>query len=197
MASRESKHTATESGFLNNVYVLSCFETRHKYSHLSRCPGESTLCCAKSLHHIQFFETLWTIACLAPVSMGSSRQEYWSGVAMPSSRGSAQPGDWTQVSHIAGGFFTIWAIKEDPGISILHAKLGNRRECSINTLPHWPWKCDVQWEKFVTKDHTFHSFINVKFPEKANLQRGKVDQWLREEGMERGCEWLLGFFEGR
>ena len=92
MASRESKHTATESGFLNNVYVLSCFETRHKYSHLSRCPGESTLCCAKSLHHIQFFETLWTIACLAPVSMGSSRQEYWSGVAMPSSRGSFNPG---------------------------------------------------------------------------------------------------------
>ena len=27
----------------------------------------------------------------------------------PSSRGSSQPRDWTQVSHIAGGFFTIWA----------------------------------------------------------------------------------------
>jgi len=28
-------------------------------------------------------------------------------VAMPSSRGFSQPGDRTQVSHIAGGFFTI------------------------------------------------------------------------------------------
>ena len=28
---------------------------------------------------------------------------------MPSSRGSSQPGDQTQVSHTAGGFFTIWA----------------------------------------------------------------------------------------
>ena len=28
---------------------------------------------------------------------------------MPSSRGSSQPGDQTQVSHIAGGFFTVWA----------------------------------------------------------------------------------------
>ena len=28
-------------------------------------------------------------------------------VAMPSSRGSSQPRDQTQVSHIAGGFFTI------------------------------------------------------------------------------------------
>ena len=33
-------------------------------------------------------------------------------VAMPSSRGSSQPKDWTQVSHIAGGFFTIWATRE-------------------------------------------------------------------------------------
>ena len=30
-------------------------------------------------------------------------------VAVPFSRGSSQPRDWTQVSHIAGGLFTIWA----------------------------------------------------------------------------------------
>ena len=33
-------------------------------------------------------------------------------VAMPSSRGSSQPRDWTQVSCIAGGFFTVWATRE-------------------------------------------------------------------------------------
>ena len=33
---------------------------------------------------------------------------------MPSSRESSQPRDWTQVSHIAGGFFTIWATREAP-----------------------------------------------------------------------------------
>ena len=31
---------------------------------------------------------------------------------MPSSRGSFQPRDQTQVSHITGGFFTIWATRE-------------------------------------------------------------------------------------
>ena len=31
---------------------------------------------------------------------------------MPSFRGSSQPRDWTQVSRIAGRFFTIWATKE-------------------------------------------------------------------------------------
>ena len=33
-------------------------------------------------------------------------------VAMPSSRGSSQPRDQTQVSHTVGRFFTIWATRE-------------------------------------------------------------------------------------
>ena len=35
-------------------------------------------------------------------------------VAMLSSRESYQPRNWTQVSRIAGEFFTIWAIREAP-----------------------------------------------------------------------------------
>ena len=33
-------------------------------------------------------------------------------VAIPFSRGSSQPRDGTQVSHIAGEFFTDWATRE-------------------------------------------------------------------------------------
>ena len=33
-------------------------------------------------------------------------------VAFPFSRGSSQPRDWTQVSNIACGFFTSWAIRD-------------------------------------------------------------------------------------
>ena len=33
-------------------------------------------------------------------------------VAFPLSRGSSQPRNQTQVSHIAGGFFTSWATRE-------------------------------------------------------------------------------------
>ena len=33
-------------------------------------------------------------------------------VAFPFSRGSSQPKDWTQVSRIAGRFFTSWATEE-------------------------------------------------------------------------------------
>ena len=33
-------------------------------------------------------------------------------VAIPFSRGSSQPRDWTWVSHITGRFFTVWATRE-------------------------------------------------------------------------------------
>ena len=36
-------------------------------------------------------------------------------VAMPSSRGSSPNRDWTQVSRIAGGCFTVWASREAQG----------------------------------------------------------------------------------
>ena len=38
----------------------------------------------KLLSHVQPFATPWTVAYLAPPSMGFSRQEYWSGVPLPS-----------------------------------------------------------------------------------------------------------------
>ena len=38
----------------------------------------------KSLSHVQLFATPWTAAYQAPPSMGVSRQEYWSGVPLPS-----------------------------------------------------------------------------------------------------------------
>ena len=39
------------------------------------------VCCHFS--QVQLFETLWTIACQAPLPMGFSRQEYWSGLPWP------------------------------------------------------------------------------------------------------------------
>ena len=37
-------------------------------------------------------------------------------LAIPFSRGSSQPRDWTRVSCIAGGFFTDWAMREACGL---------------------------------------------------------------------------------
>ena len=38
----------------------------------------------KSLSRVRLFVTPWTAAYQAPPSMGFSRQEYWSGVPLPS-----------------------------------------------------------------------------------------------------------------
>ena len=51
--------------------------------------------------------TPWIVACLAPLSVGFSRQKSLEWIATPFSRGSSQPSNWTQISCIAGGFFTV------------------------------------------------------------------------------------------
>ena len=56
--------------------------------------------------------TPWTVARQAPSLHGILQARILEWVAMPSSRGSSQPRDRTQVSHIAGGFFTVWATRE-------------------------------------------------------------------------------------
>ena len=50
------------------------------------------------------FATPWTVAHEAPLSMGFSRQEYWSGLPFPSQI-TSQSGDRIQVSCIADRFF--------------------------------------------------------------------------------------------
>ena len=47
----------------------------------------------KSFSHIQLFATPWTAAYQAPPSMRFSRQEHWSGLPLPSPRGSSWPRD--------------------------------------------------------------------------------------------------------
>ena len=52
------------------------------------------------------------IAHHAPLSRGIFQARICEWVAIPSFRRSSQPRDQTQVSHIAGGFFTSWATRE-------------------------------------------------------------------------------------
>ena len=74
-------------------------------------PGFLELTCSKEtvfscFSHVQLFVTLWTLALQAPLSMGFSGQEYWSGLPCPS------PGVFLTQGlnpglHIAGSLFTV------------------------------------------------------------------------------------------
>ena len=46
----------------------------------------------KSLSRVRLFATPWTVAYQAPLSMGFSRQEYWSGLPFPSPEDLPDPG---------------------------------------------------------------------------------------------------------
>ena len=79
---------------------------------------EFTFCavvCAYLLSHVRLFVTLWTVVRQTSLSMGILQAGILEWVAMPSSRGSSQPRDRTQVSCNAGRFFTA----ELPGVHFL------------------------------------------------------------------------------
>ena len=50
------------------------------------------------------FETPWTVAFQAPLSMGSTRQEYWSGLPFPSPGDFPDPGIEPVSPTLAGSF---------------------------------------------------------------------------------------------
>ena len=45
--------------------------------------AEPRIHCVRQVNGVQFFATLWTVVCQAPLSMGFSRQEYWGGFPSP------------------------------------------------------------------------------------------------------------------
>ena len=70
------------------------------------------LVCVCLVSHVWLSVTPWTVTRQASLSMGSLQARTLEWVSMPSSRGSSQPRDQTQVSHIAGEFLIVWATKE-------------------------------------------------------------------------------------
>ena len=67
--------------------------------------------CTQSFICVRLFETLWTVARQAPVSMRFFRQEYWNGLLFPSPGDLPNPGSEPASPALAGRFFTT----EPPG----------------------------------------------------------------------------------
>ena len=73
---------------LKFLFLLTTTSPAVTYRLWSQTPEER-----KSLSRVRLFATSWTVAYQAPLSMGFSRQQYWSGLPFPSSRGSSRPRD--------------------------------------------------------------------------------------------------------
>ena len=96
--------------------------------------GMTTNCgCAQLLSHVRLFATLWTAACQAPLSMGFSRQEYWSGLPFlfpgdPSDPGVKLQVDSLPVSHQGS---QLWL-----GYPIIQERLASNTHIQKHTVTH-------------------------------------------------------------
>ena len=93
--------------------------------------------------YVQFFATLWTAACQAPLSMGFHRQECLSGLPLPAPGDLPDPGiEPTSLTSpaLAGGFFTTSTAWEAHGrlereISLIFQTPINREETKTRQFP--------------------------------------------------------------
>ena len=69
----------------------------HTHTHVSAA--------VQSVSRVQLFVTPWTVARQAPLSMGFSRQEYWSELPFPSSKNLPDPRIKPSSPPLAHGFY--------------------------------------------------------------------------------------------
>ena len=79
-------------------------------------PVRVCACVLSHFSHVRLFATLWTVARQAPLSMGFSRQEYWSGLPCPPPGDLPYPGiKPVFLTPPVRGFFTTSATSPRPG----------------------------------------------------------------------------------
>jgi len=78
---------------------------------------------------------LWTVAYQAPLSMGFSRQECWSGLPFRSAWDLSDPGIEPESSALAGSFFTDSAIWEALNIFIQFRSLQSLSHIQLFATP--------------------------------------------------------------
>ena len=81
---------------------------------------ETVCVCVCVFSCVQLFKSSWTITCQAPLSMGSSRQEYQSGLLFPTAADLPNPDiepESLTSPALAGGFFTTASPGKPPNRS--------------------------------------------------------------------------------
>ena len=79
---REKKSSITRKKYVSHSYFLLLCLRRITLPEIILC-----VCHVQSLSHVQLLTTPWTVVGQALLSVGFSRQKYWSGFAISSSRG--------------------------------------------------------------------------------------------------------------
>ena len=89
-----------------------CLEWRLVHGKCSKCTCHCYGCVLSHFSRVRLPATLWTVEHQTPLSMGFSRQEYWSGLLCPPPGDLPDPGIEPvslMCPALAGGFFTTSA----------------------------------------------------------------------------------------
>ena len=101
---------------------IECATTKTWYSQIYMCV---CVCVLSLFSRVLLFATQWTVAYQAPLSMGFSRQEYWSGLPCPPPGDLPDPGiePMSLMSPaLAGGFFITSSTWEAPASGVKSPK---------------------------------------------------------------------------
>ena len=115
--------SSTISRFI--ISMASCLNDLYSFSRL--------------LSHVQLFVTSWTVAHQAPLSMGFSRQEHWSGLPFPSPGDLPNPGIEPRYPALQAGSFPSES-SEKP--SIMKMPFRFHRTCGFD-----PWVGKTPWRR--------------------------------------------------
>ena len=110
-------------------------------SRFQNITNQNSIECARMLSHfscVQLCATLWTVARQTPLSMGFSRQEYWSGLPCP------PPGFFPTQGSNPGLFHCRqilyhWATREVPPVpaTVINSERKGRAEIRAQLLKHF------------------------------------------------------------
>ena len=109
----------------------------------------------------------WTVACRLLCPWNSPGQNTGVGSCF-FSRGSSQPRDWTQVFHIAGRFFTLWATRK---AQVSYPKYISPFAWPLNPCAEASWNISVQlclpWS--LTNPHASLLWLRAKVPQFSTM----------------------------
>ena len=139
---------------------------------------------------IDSFATPWTVACWSSVH-GILQTRILERVAISSSRGSSQPRDQTQVSCIAGRFFTIWATREALVYWALLVNIWSFIQNSELTC-HQGWRgwmdCWIGWVEKIRKSYSGRGFPGGTLVKNPPANTGNARDSVRSLGGEDPLE---------
>ena len=131
------------------------------------------VCVCLQLSRVRFFVTPWTTACQVPLSIGYSRQEYWTGLPYTSPGDLSQPGDQTYISCIGRLVLYHWHHQ----INIIGILI-TRKSLKAQTHTHRKWVLCEDKSRDPCDATAFQGMLMIL--SKAG------------EAKEKGIEWCLG-----